>query len=237
MHYDNGASADVSSDSRLNVSLVAASMACASVQGLAQVVLASGADCSSIVVLVTMPALSPSLNVTVSVPVVTLQALQLTTSPFPSYSGSSTHTNVPLYKLDCTSYYQHATASLVAQLSDASQYTVTSQSAFSSSDMAVLKVASARLRSLSAGTIRVRKRREANAVTVQLELRVYATTHTGQLASAAGERRAAARRHRLGGDPARPEAARRTRLTAPRARLGPFAACRANPHARTLDST
>ena len=94
VHYDNGVSTDFSSDARLNVSLGEASAACASVQQLAEVVVGAGADCTSIEVLVTVPALSPALFATVVVPVVRLQALQLSTVPFPSFSGSSSHTLV-----------------------------------------------------------------------------------------------------------------------------------------------
>eukprot|EP00964_Phaeocystis_antarctica_P090328 scaffold57769_cov69-Phaeocystis_antarctica.AAC.1 len=64
VHYDDGTSKDFSSDARLNVSLTAASAACASVKGLAQVVLVAGASCASIEVLVSVPALSLSLNAT-----------------------------------------------------------------------------------------------------------------------------------------------------------------------------
>ena len=151
VHYDDGTSRDFSSDSRLNVSLAAASAGCASVQGLAQVVVSAGAGCASIEVLVQVPDLSSSLNALVAVPVVRMQALQLSTAPYPSYSGSSAHTNVPLYRLDCTSYYQHTTASVLVNLSDASQLTVTAQSSFSSSNMTVASLDSSRLRSLSAG--------------------------------------------------------------------------------------
>ena len=85
--------------------------------------LVEGANCASIEVLVLVPALAPasSLSATVIVPVVVLQQLQLSTEPFPSYAGSSAHTNVPLYRLGCTAHYQHATARVVAVLSDNSQ--------------------------------------------------------------------------------------------------------------------
>ena len=125
VHYDDGTSKDFSSDSRLNVSLAAASAECASVQGLAQVDVKAGASCASIEVLVQVPDLSPSLKATVAVPVVKVQALWLSTAPYPSYPGSSARTNVPLYRLDCTPYYQHAEASLLVTLSDASKFTVT----------------------------------------------------------------------------------------------------------------
>ena len=125
VHYDDGTSKDFSSDARLDVSLAAASAECASVHGLAQVAVSAGAGCASIEVLVQVPDLSPSLSATVAVPVVKFQALQLSTAPYPSYPGSSAHTNVPLYRLDCSSYYQHAAASLLVTLSDASKFTVT----------------------------------------------------------------------------------------------------------------
>ena len=125
VHYDDGTSKDFSSDARLNVSLAAASAECASVHGLAQVAVSAGAGCASIEVLVQVPDLSPSLSATVAVPVVKFQALRLSTAPYPSYPGSSAHTNVPLYRLDCSSYYQHAAASLLVSLSDASQFPVT----------------------------------------------------------------------------------------------------------------
>ena len=125
VHYDDGTSKDFSSDARLNVSLAAASAECASVHGLAQVAVSAGAGCASIEVLVQVPDLSPSLSATVAVPVVKFQALRLSTAPYPSYPGSSAHTNVPLYRLDCSSYYQHAAASLLVNLSDSSEFTVT----------------------------------------------------------------------------------------------------------------
>ena len=125
VHYDDGTSKDFSSDSRLSVSLAAASAACASVHGLAQVDVKAGAGCASIKVLVQVPDLSLSLNATVAVPVVKVHALRLSTAPYPSYPGSSARTNVPLYRLDCTSYYQHAAASLLVTLTDSSEFTVT----------------------------------------------------------------------------------------------------------------
>ena len=186
VHYDDGTSKDFSSDARLNVSLAAVSAACASVQGLAQVVLVAGASCTSIEVLVSVPALSLSLNATVVVPVVVLQQLQLSTEPFPSYSGSGTHTNVPLYRLDCTSQYQHATARVVAVLSDASQVTVTSQSSFSSSDAAVVSVGSSRLRSLSAGASTLQATFDGNVVSQTVTVSDTPVRMTAAVLSAGG---------------------------------------------------
>ena len=125
VHYDDGTSKDFSSDARLSVSLAAASAECASVHGLAQVMVSAGAGCASIKVLVQAPDLSPSLNATVAVPVVKFQSLRLSTAPYPSYPDSSAHANVPLYRLDSTPYYQHAEASLLVILSDSSEFTVT----------------------------------------------------------------------------------------------------------------
>ena len=186
VHYDDGTSTDFSSDSRLNVSLAAASAACASMQGPVQVVLVANATCASIEVLVSVPALSSSLNATVTVPVVVLQQLQLSTKPFPSYSGSSAHTNVPLYRLDCTSYYQHATARVMAVLSDASQVTVTSQSSFSSSNAAVVSADSSRLRSLSAGTSTLEATFDGNEVSRSVTVSDTPVSMTASVLSAGG---------------------------------------------------
>ena len=186
VHYSDGATQDFSSDSRLNVSLVTASAACASLHGLAQIMVGAGAGCTSLEVLVTVPSLSSSLNATLTVPVVTLQTLVLSTTPYPSYSGSGSHTNLPLYKLDCTSYYQHATASLVAQLSDSSQTAVTSHSSFSSNDTAVASMASARLRSLSAGTITLTATFDGTSVSRSVEVSDTSKSVTAAVLKAGG---------------------------------------------------
>ena len=192
VHYDDGTSRDFSLDARLNVSLAAASAECASVHGLAQVAVSAGAGCASIEVLVQVPDLSPSLSATVAVPVVKFQALRLSTAPYPSYPGSSAHTNVPLYRLDCTPYYQHAAASLLVNLSDSSEFTVTNpnpcpypypypypnpnpnqvttQSAFSSSDTTVASLAASRLRSLSAGTTTLTATFDGHSTTQTVEV-------------------------------------------------------------------
>ena len=198
VHYDDGTSRDFSLDARLNVSLAAASAECASVHGLAQVAVSAGAGCASIEVLVQVPDLSPSLSATVAVPVVKFQALRLSTAPYPSYPGSSARTNVPLYRLDCTPYYQHASASLLVALSDASHFTVanpnphpdpnpypypnpnpnpnpnqvTTQSAFSSSNTTVASLAAPRLRSHSAGTTTLTATFDGHSTTQTLEVSV-----------------------------------------------------------------
>jgi hypothetical protein len=186
VHYGDGTSKDFSSDSRLNVSLAVASVGCASVQGLAQVVVSAGAGCASIEVLVQVPDLSSSLSATVVVPVVKIQTLRLSTAPYPSYSGSSAHTNVPLYRLDCTSYYQHTAASVLVNLSDSSEFTVTAQSSFSSSNPAVASLAASRLRSLSAGTTTLTATFDGHSTTQTVEVSDTSVSVTSAVLQAGG---------------------------------------------------
>jgi hypothetical protein len=148
--------------------------------------LVAGASCASIEVLVSVPTLSSSLNATVIVPVVVLQLLQLSTEPFPSYPGSSAHANVPLYRLACTLSYQHATARVVAMLSDASQVAVTSQSSFSSSDAAAVSVDSSRLRSLSAGISTLEATFDGNVVSRSVTVSDTRVSMTAAVLSAGG---------------------------------------------------
>ena len=153
-------------------------------------VVASGAGCSSIEVLVTVPSLSSSLSATVAVPVVKVEELQLSTSPYPSYTGSDAYVDMPLYKLECTSYYQHATAALLAVLSDSSQSVVTAQAAFGSSNEAVVSVDASRVTALSAGTTTLTATFDGISVTKSVEVSdtsvsvTDAVLHVGDEASA-----------------------------------------------------
>ncbi|KAJ1626334.1 hypothetical protein T492DRAFT_910200, partial [Pavlovales sp. CCMP2436] len=147
---------DYTADVRVERRISPVSAACAYMKTATTVAMFAGSRCKTIEVNVYFQAFA--ISDTLVIPVVYLQGLAMIASPFPSYGGSTAKLSQTLHKIDCTGYYQHATATAIATLTDASAFHVTSHTVFNSSDSAVISVDAtdtARLRANAAGSATV----------------------------------------------------------------------------------
>eukprot|EP00899_Mesostigma_viride_P014431 jgi/Mesvir1/2298/Mv19333-RA.1 len=103
------------------------------------------------VITVTVPSLGRNLSASATVTLVVLSRLTLEAFPFPPFAGMQP-TTLLRQILSCTGIFQRATAVVTAVLSDNSTLEVTSNSALSSSDPAVIAIEPPRLIGLSPGT-------------------------------------------------------------------------------------
>ena len=153
--FDDGSSRTMTSDARITYSTTDPACAVAD-NGANSVTVLSSATCTDVMALATVQLGSFLFVVNHTRPVVYMDQLSLSFRGYPdtSSNGNLVVSTVGLLPCSTTAYF-HATARVVARLSDSSTYTVTGQSTFSSSTPAVVLVSpssSTRMQALSAGT-------------------------------------------------------------------------------------
>eukprot|EP00966_Prymnesium_polylepis_P150619 3479260-Prymnesium_polylepis.1 len=153
--FDDGSSRTMSSDSRITYSTSDPSCSSAD-DGADTLTILASASCTSVMALATVQLGSFRFQVNHTRPVVYMQRLALS---FRGYPETDTNTAVAVSAIGLvpclTSVYFHASAVVVGHLTDASSYTVTSQSIFNSSAPTVVFLASSsstRMQALSPGT-------------------------------------------------------------------------------------
>ncbi|KAK3285616.1 hypothetical protein CYMTET_6793 [Cymbomonas tetramitiformis] len=139
--YDDGTTKDFTADGRTEYAVTTGA-------GLVQVVDATAGAISEatgfglVTIVVTFPTYSAAsgMNASVDLQVVGLDHVTIRSSPYPSYSGSSSTDKTTLSLLLCTAVFQRAVLKLTAVLTDSQTADVTSSSRFASSNATALMI-------------------------------------------------------------------------------------------------